>query len=197
VIYITDLGAIGGDKDRCCASSYNHRSPPYDSMSFESLVVHRCSAIGFAAFARMSFRYTLSYKAWKVGQFLCFCVQRRRSRLSMVCGLPCVTVRSLLQLFFRGLVSVQSGYGLHARRVRQATIYTESSDSFVASAAASVATGWSEPVSGRELHPLKSSAFHGALLRQLSDRAVGNLYLTPFSEFHEPCSFRTRIICPT
>jgi hypothetical protein len=28
------------------------------------------------------------------------------------------------------------------------------------------ATGWSEPVPGRELHPLESSAFHGALLRQ-------------------------------
>ena len=29
-------------------------------------------------------------------------------------------------------------------------------------------TGWSEPVSEREFHPLKSSAFHGALLRQPS-----------------------------
>jgi hypothetical protein len=27
--------------------------------------------------------------------------------------------------------------------------------------------GWSEPVPGRELHPLKSSAFHGALFRPL------------------------------
>jgi hypothetical protein len=27
-------------------------------------------------------------------------------------------------------------------------------------------TGWSEPAPGRELHPLKSGAFHGALLRQ-------------------------------
>ena len=51
---------------------------------------------------------------------------------------------------------------------RLATLYTESSDSFVASAAASIATGWSEPVPGRELHPQKSSAFHGALLRQLT-----------------------------
>ncbi|HYU44684.1 MAG TPA: hypothetical protein VEK84_00730, partial [Terriglobales bacterium] len=50
---------------------------------------------------------------------------------------------------------------------RQATLYIESSDSFVASAAASIATGWSEPVPGRDLHPLKSSAFHGALLCQL------------------------------
>ena len=47
-------------------------------------------------------------------------------------------------------------------------LYTEGSNSFVASAAASIATGWSEPVPGRELHPLKSSAFHGALLRQLT-----------------------------
>ena len=53
-------------------------------------------------------------------------------------------------------------------RSRQATLYAESSDSFVASAAVSIATGWNEPVPGRELHPLKSSAFHGALLRQLT-----------------------------
>jgi hypothetical protein len=52
-------------------------------------------------------------------------------------------------------------------RSRQATLYIESSDSFVASAAASIATGWSEPVPGREFHPLKSSAFHGARFRQL------------------------------
>jgi len=43
----------------------------------------------------------------------------------------------------------------------------ESSDSFVVSAAASIATGWSEPVLERELHPLKSNAFRGALLQQV------------------------------
>jgi hypothetical protein len=32
---------------------------------------------------------------------------------------------------------------------------------------AASATGWSELVSGQELHPPKSSAFHGALLHQL------------------------------
>jgi len=42
---------------------------------------------------------------------------------------------------------------------RHATLSIESSDSFVAYAAASIATGWSEPVPGRDLHPLKSSAF--------------------------------------
>ena len=31
----------------------------------------------------------------------------------------------------------------------------------------SIAIGWSEPVLGRESHPLESSAFHVALLRQL------------------------------
>ena len=50
--------------------------------------------------------------------------------------------------------------------------FIESSDSFVASAPVSIATGWSEPVPGRELHPLKSSAFHGALLRQLTTRTL-------------------------
>ena len=49
------------------------------------------------------------------------------------------------------------------------TLYTESSDGLVTLAAASIVTGWSEPVPGREFHPLKSSAFHGALLRQLAD----------------------------
>src|SRR5262249_24525561 len=44
-------------------------------------------------------------------------------------------------------------------RSRLATLFTESSDRFVTSAVVSVATGWSEPVPGRELHPLKSSAF--------------------------------------
>src|SRR5262249_37045073 len=50
---------------------------------------------------------------------------------------------------------------------RLATLYTESSDGFVAFTAASVVTGWTSPGPGRELHPLKSSAFHGALLLQL------------------------------
>src|SRR5450755_3117917 len=68
-----------------------------------------------------------------------------------------------------GLVADRSTDALHSllRGYRAQTLYTESSDSSVASAAASIATGWSEPVPGRELHPLKSSAFHGALFRQL------------------------------
>jgi hypothetical protein len=70
-----------------------------------------------------------------------------------------------------GLVADSSTDALHP--FLGGTLSTESSDSFVASAAASIATGWSEPVPGREFHPLKSNAFHGALLRQLWALEVG------------------------
>jgi hypothetical protein len=63
---------------------------------------------------------------------------------------------------FRGLLSVHSRYGLHARQVAQATLYTGGSDGFVTSAAAPIATEWSEPVLGRDFHPQLISAFHGA-----------------------------------
>jgi hypothetical protein len=54
---------------------------------------------------------------------------------------------------------VHSRYGLYARRVAKATLYTEGSNDFVASIAASIATGWSEPVPGRVCLPLWTSAF--------------------------------------
>jgi hypothetical protein len=46
-----------------------------------------------------------------------------------------------------------SRYGLHAHRVAYATFYTEGFSSFVASAAASIATGWNELVPGRDFPP--------------------------------------------
>ena len=94
-----------------------------------------------------------------------------RSFVSIVSGLPCEKVRSAPAMIVSG--PAQRSLTLWPARSpsRQATLYTESSDSFVASAAASIASGWSEPVPGRELHPLKSSAFHGALLRQLRIRS--------------------------
>jgi hypothetical protein len=67
-----------------------------------------------------------------------------------------------LHCAFRGLLSVYSHYGLHARRIGIATLYTEGSNDFVASAVASIATGWNEPVPGRVYLPLWISAFHGA-----------------------------------
>src|SRR5205823_13475849 len=91
-----------------------------------------------------------------------------RSSISIDCGLPCEKVRSAPAIIFSR--PAQRLLELRPARSpsRHATLYIESSDSFVASAAVSIATGWSEPVPGRELHPLKSSAFHGALLRQLT-----------------------------
>ena len=55
----------------------------------------------------------------------------------------------LLHYAFRGLLSVHSRYGLHARQVAFATLYTRGFSSLVASTAALIATGWSEPVPGR------------------------------------------------
>jgi hypothetical protein len=91
-----------------------------------------------------------------------------RSSVSIVGGLPCVTVRSAPAIIVSG--PAQRSLTLWPARSpsRLTTLSIESSDSFVASAAVSIATGWNEPVPGRELHPLKSSAFHGALLRQLT-----------------------------
>ena len=82
-----------------------------------------------------------------------------RSSVSIDCGLPCDKARSAPAIVFSR--PAQRSLALRPARSpsRQATLYTEGSDSFVASAAASVATGWSETVPGREFHPLKSSAF--------------------------------------
>src|SRR5450432_1801330 len=93
-----------------------------------------------------------------------------RSSVSIVSGLPRVTVRSAPAIVFSRPAQRLLTLRPARSRSRQATLYTEGSDSFVASAAASIATGWSEPVPGREFHPLKSSAFHGARSRQLGHR---------------------------
>ena len=89
-----------------------------------------------------------------------------RSSFSTVSGLPCETVTSAPAIVVSGPAQRLLTLWPARSRSRLATLSIEGSDSFVASAAASIATGWSEPVPGRELHPLKSSAFHGALFRQ-------------------------------
>ena len=43
-----------------------------------------------------------------------------------------------------------------------ATLCIEGFGGFVASTAAPIATGWSDQVAGRDLHPLKIRPFHGA-----------------------------------
>jgi hypothetical protein len=60
---------------------------------------------------------------------------------------------------FRGLLGVHSRCGLPARRTAEAVRCLEGFDGFVASTAAPIATGWSDQLSGRELHPLKIRAF--------------------------------------
>jgi hypothetical protein len=65
----------------------------------------------------------------------------------------------LLRYVFRGLLDVYSHCNLHAHRVAKTTLYTEGSSGFVTSAAASVVTGWNEPVPGWGYLPLKSTGF--------------------------------------
>jgi hypothetical protein len=82
-----------------------------------------------------------------------------RSSVSIVSGLPCEKVRSAPAIIVSGPAQRSLTLWPTCSRSRLATLSIESSDSFVSSAAVSIATGWSEPVPGRELHPLKSSAF--------------------------------------
>ena len=72
-----------------------------------------------------------------------------RSSVSIASGLPPVIVRSAPATTFSGPAQRSLRLRPARSRSRQATLYIESSDSFVASAADSTATGWSEPVPGR------------------------------------------------
>jgi hypothetical protein len=63
---------------------------------------------------------------------------------------------------FRGLLSVHFRYGLHARRVARATLYTEGFDGFVTSTAASIATGRSNSCRAGLLSSWRTAPFHGA-----------------------------------
>ena len=72
---------------------------------------------------------------------------------------------------------------------RHATLYIESSDSFVASAAASIATGWSEPVPGRVYSRCGPPPFHGA------PGFPTNQELVPYPKVDRP-EFRQNIYWP-
>ena len=72
-------------------------------------------------------------------------------------GLPYPSARSAPHWTFRGLLDVHACYGLSARRAAKRPVCLEGSDGFVASTAAPIATGWSDPVAGWELHPLKTN----------------------------------------
>jgi len=94
-----------------------------------------------------------------------------RSSVSIVGGLPCDKARSAPAIIVSGPAQRLLTLWPARSRSRHATLSIESSDSFVASAAASIATGWSEPVPGRELHPLKSKRLFTAhfIVNQRSD----------------------------
>ena len=75
---------------------------------------------------------------------------------------PRTVAGRLLHHCFRGLLSVHSRYGLHARQIAFAILYTRGFSSLVASTAALIATGWSEPVPGRIYPRCGPAPFHGA-----------------------------------
>jgi hypothetical protein len=64
-----------------------------------------------------------------------------------------------------------------------AILSIEGFDGFVASTAAPIATGWSDPIAGRDLHPLEHNTFHGALRNagypHLSDSNQATVGLAP------------------
>jgi len=72
---------------------------------------------------------------------------------------PCARWLSPHQFPFRDLPSVHNYYSLRTCQAAKATLYTQGFSSFVASAAALIATGWREPVPGRGPHPPWLSAF--------------------------------------
>ena len=82
-----------------------------------------------------------------------------RSCFSTVVGLPLTRDRSAPALPVSGPAQRSLRYSLHARGVAIATLYIEGFSGFVTSTAASIATGWSDPVPGRDLHPLKTTTF--------------------------------------
>ena len=79
-----------------------------------------------------------------------------RSSISIVRGLPCVTVRSAPAIVVSGPAQRSLTLRPACSPSRHATLSIESSDSFVASTAAPIATGWSEPVPGVGIEPRRA-----------------------------------------
>jgi hypothetical protein len=84
---------------------------------------------------------------------------------SSTAAFPTTSIGRHLHHVFRGLLGVYSHYNLHAHGAAKTALCIEGSDDFVTSAAASIVTGWNEPVPGRDYTPLKRTAFHGARCR--------------------------------
>jgi len=77
--------------------------------------------------------------------------------LPSIPAFPCKQEGQHLHYGFRGLLNVYSHYNLHAHGAAETALYIEGSDDFVTSVAASIVTGWNEPVPGWGYLPLKST----------------------------------------
>jgi hypothetical protein len=84
------------------------------------------------------------------------------AHLPSTSAFPRFAAGRLLHHPFRGLHSVHDCYGLPTCQVAYATLYTRGFSSFVASTTAPMATGWSEPVPGRDCPRCGPAPFHGA-----------------------------------
>jgi hypothetical protein len=123
-----------------------------------SLPLTRCQLTATTITARASRVAAISLCLYAVATTPAGLMEPIRLNCFASVGLPLLAVGRLLHCTFRGLLSVYSRYGLHARQVAYATLYTRGSDDFVSSVAALIATGWSEPAPGRDFHPLRTSA---------------------------------------
>jgi len=82
--------------------------------------------------------------------------------LPSTAAFPELTAGQLLRCSFRGLLSVHFRYSLPTCRVAKTTLYTGGFSSFVTSTTAPIATGWNEPVPGRDFPRCGPAPFHGA-----------------------------------
>jgi hypothetical protein len=74
---------------------------------------------------------------------------------------PVFTAGRLLHYMFRGLLSVHSRYGLHARQVTRCDPFHRSTSTTLLPPPSLRLLPAERPVAGRDLHPLKIDALHG------------------------------------
>ena len=100
---------------------------------------------------------------------------------------------------FGACIGVHSRCGLPARRTAKAARCLEGFDGFVTSAAAPIATGWSDQLSGRESHPLKIRAFSRRTATHAPGRsrysACSDAFSRPWGHFSRCAVGSTSRVC--